>query len=266
MDAPGDRAVLKLEAVARALSQLAQVGAEAYANGGHRAEPIVVRHFTPGNAARYGWAPLSPSYAARKAAGLVHSAGGYHYLNPHQKAQVDLIRAIHDRARKRDFKAGKDDNAERRAELKDFASAQAKADKKHVEEAIGRYTQGRRGSKLHTTEAQSPLVFGASARGAESNLPMLVLTGKLREAVLSRQHPIKVEGNVAYIEFQVPQYAHYLQDGTDKMPRRSPVDPNEEDAAAVRAEMQKYLDAQLRTGGRVPVSQTSVPGMARTDD
>lgn len=67
MDQLTTRALRRLDAVANALEQLPRVGAQAYANGGGRAKPIVDRHFTPGNAQRYGWPPLSREYAMRKA-------------------------------------------------------------------------------------------------------------------------------------------------------------------------------------------------------
>lgn len=184
MDAPTLKTVAKLEAAANALAQLALVGAEAYANGGHRAEPIVAAHFTPGNQARYGWAPLSPSYAAWKAGAT------------------------------KDLKAGA--------------------------RAVG---------------SRVP-------RGA---LPMLVLTGKTREIILSRSHPIKLEGDTAFIHFRVMDYDRYLQDGTSKMPARSPVDPNESDAAQVRAEMQKYLAASLGTAKPIGVTN-AVPPAARATE
>lgn len=264
MDAMHISALRKLERAAKALEECAYVGADYYANGGHAARPGVAKHFTAGNHERYGWAPLSPSYAARKAAGLVHAAGGYHYLNPQQKAQVDLIRDIHQRAAKRSFGARKGDSEERRGDLKAFAKEQAKADKAHVESVIARYAGGRQGSKLATFKAQSPLIFGAGARTESTNLPMLVLTGVLRAAVTQQKHQITREGDTAWIIFDgLPEYAIYLHTGTDKMPKRSPVEPNAADAEEVRNAMQRYLDAQLGTGGNVAVSGSTIPGQAR---
>lgn len=59
--------VRSLAALAAFFRQLPTIGAEAYANGGLRGRPIVERHFTAGNQARYGWAALTPKYAAFKA-------------------------------------------------------------------------------------------------------------------------------------------------------------------------------------------------------
>lgn len=62
-------AIRRLSSLADAIEALPRIGAEAYADGGGRARPIVDRHFTAGNAARYGWAPLSREYALAKAKG-----------------------------------------------------------------------------------------------------------------------------------------------------------------------------------------------------
>ncbi len=100
------------------------------------------------------------------------------------------------------------------------------------------------------------------ARGASS--VMLVRTGALRSAVTGQGHQISQSGDVALVTFEnLPAYAIYLHEGTPKMPKRSPVEPSESDAAEIKAELEKYLSAQFGTGGGVPVSGSSVPNKAR---
>lgn len=60
-------ALRKLANARQALQNAVMAAAKEYANGGFRAAPIVRRHFTDGNAGRYGWPPLSARYAAVKA-------------------------------------------------------------------------------------------------------------------------------------------------------------------------------------------------------
>ena len=87
------------------------------------------------------------------------------------------------------------------------------------------------------------------------NAPMLVLTGRLRQAVTEKAHPVTVTPNGATVHFTgLPEYAAYLEDGTSKMPRRSPVHPNEDDRAQVVAVMRRHIDKYLGTQGIVPVA------------
>lgn len=178
------QALRTIEAAAAAVANLPLVGANAYANGMYRRDPIVSKHFTSGNQARYAWAHLSPGYALWK---------------------LGATRTI-------------------KATIKQSGNA--------------------------------------VPRGA---LPMLVLSGKMKAAVLSRNHRIQLEGDVAVITFgHLPAYALAHHQGNAKLPRRSPVAPNSIDLEEIRAEMAKYLDASLGTGGTVPQSLGWVPGTART--
>lgn len=81
-------------------------------------------------------------------------------------------------------------------------------------------------------------------------LPMLVASGQLRDDVSNKaNHRIAQTNDVAIITFgNLPEYAEFLQDGTDKMPARSPVDPNESDAKQVADVMLRYLSSALGTG------------------
>ncbi len=71
--------------------------------------------------------------------------------------------------------------------------------------------------------------------GSGKNLPILVLSGKLRSAILGRKHPITQFGDVAIIDFtDLPDYAEWHHTGTKRgLPKRSPVEPNEDDLARV---------------------------------
>lgn len=95
-------------------------------------------------------------------------------------------------------------------------------------------------------------------------LPMLVRSGKLREAVASRTHQILKQGDVAVIVFaNLPVYALAHHTGSGRLPKRSPVEPNEEDRDQVVKAMQRQLDVAIGTGGDVPIGVRDIPGQAR---
>lgn len=203
MDAITNRALKRIDAAANALEQLPMVGAQAYANGGGRARPIVDRHFTPGNAERYGWPPLSRDYAMAKA------------------GQAGALRA-------------------------------------------GMRKAGRTVSNIDKNVPFRSSTGTMSGEGTGPNLPMLVRTGETREAVNSRGHLVAVKGDIATITFRnLPKQAKWLHEGTARMPVRSPVEPNRLDAEEVKAEMRKFMDRVVGTGGEVAVSGDSVPDRAR---
>lgn len=73
----GTRAALStFVAMADALHRMPSILAKAYADGQNSTEPIVDQHFTPGNASRQGWPPLSRAYALAKARGLTKNRRG----------------------------------------------------------------------------------------------------------------------------------------------------------------------------------------------
>lgn len=146
-----------------------------YANGGFRARPIVYSHFTRGNQSRYGWAPLSPRYARRKA----------------------------------------------------------------------RQTKGlRKGMKA-----------AGKSVPAGAGLPMLVRTGALRDAITGGGATVRRTAPEAFvIEWaNDPHYATYLHNGTPKMPKRSPIEPNADDERQVIDAARRYLSAAVGTGGGVAI-------------
>lgn len=91
-------------------------------------------------------------------------------------------------------------------------------------------------------------------------LPMLVLTGALKDAITSGRAKIVKTGPGRYsIRWaNDPHYATYLHKGTPKMPKRSPVEPNAADMAAIWAAANRYLSGWIATGGAVP--QGGAPG------
>ena len=100
--------------------------------------------------------------------------------------------------------------------------------------------------------------------GSGTNLPMLVRSGKMRQAVLSRTHRILRSGDVGIAVFSnLPVYAVAHHRGTGRLSKRSPVEPNAEDRGEVLKVMQRQLDVAIGTGGDVPVSTRSIPGRAR---
>ncbi len=101
--------------------------------------------------------------------------------------------------------------------------------------------------------------------GTGTNLPMLVRSGHLRDAVVSATlHRIAVSGDTATVTFTgLPKYAQYHDKGTGKLPQRSPVLPNEADRQEILDHLNKIIDGL--TGGTkgVAVSGTTIPGAAR---
>jgi len=114
-------------------------------------------------------------------------------------------------------------------------------------------TRVRVDKNAHSTQVTAP------------NAPMLVLTGALRQAVTEQMHPITASESTAVCHFNnLPDYAEFLEDGTSKMPRRSPVHPNEDDREQVVAVMRRHLDAALATHGIVPISTPLADAGARS--
>lgn len=162
------------EGLARAIAAACQE----YGNGGFRGRPIVAKHFTKGNDARQGWAPLSPGYALWK-------SGATPALRKNMKAA------------KRSVPAGK-------------------------------------------------------------GLPMLVLTGAMRDAIARGGRAVVTR--VSWDKFvifwpDVPEYATYHHRGTPKMPKRSPVEMSAADKAEVIDAANRYLSLALAAGGAVPLGQ-----------
>ena len=75
-----DEKIRRMQQVAAALRTAAYAGANAYANGMAGEKPIVDRHFTAGNQARYGWAALSRDYFLAKQRGVRSKTKGGVYF------------------------------------------------------------------------------------------------------------------------------------------------------------------------------------------
>lgn len=191
---------------------------EEYANGGFRAEPIVKRHFTAGNQGRYGWKALSPDYAEWKAEGSTKMKGGVGFLN--EKAR-DGLKALR--------------KGLRRNKIKGAAAKQAQDD------YINKARNFRRASK-------------ADKAGA-GGLPMLVLTGSLRDNITAGRALIRQTGPSSFLITwaNIPTYAIYHHEGTGKMAKRSPIEPNDEDRKAVIDAARRHLRAALGMLGKVQV-------------
>jgi hypothetical protein len=212
---PTDPALLKrFPALRKALLESLRFGINEYANGGTRARPIVDAHFTAGNAERYGWAPLSAEYAARKAAGIVQGRRG---VGTYLDAAERTLSPEHQRE-------------------------------------LARHRGGSKLATIPTFHRASKAGQAAGLAGAfgssAGNLPMLVLFGDLRRAVNSRNHLVKVfENGRGVATFRgLPDYGLFHHLGAGKLPRRSPVEPNAEDREAVVEAMKRYLARTLRRG------------------
>jgi hypothetical protein len=86
-------------------------------------------------------------------------------------------------------------------------------------------------------------------------LPMLVLSGRLRDAITSGRATISKTGPETFIIVwpNDPPYAIYLHRGTPKMPKRSPVEPNAADQKQIIDAANRALSIALGTGGSVAV-------------
>ncbi len=120
------------------------------------------------------------------------------------------------------------------------------------------------GRTVSNAEPNSARRYGAFSGLKGGNLPTLVRTGALREAVTSRTHRVERQGDVAIIVFaNLPEYAIFHHTGAGRLPKRSPVEPSATDMAEVHAAMTQFLDRAIGTGQNVPVSGTTIPGVAR---
>ena len=251
----------KLEGTAKALETAAMAGAQFYANGTAAERPGVFKHFTAGNQARYGWAPLSHAYATEKAGGIVKSSPGAGlYVSAAGRGELRRLGSARaaELAQAKRLPAHLQPGAIKAINLR-YKRASATVFREH--------TQGRVAARLDQHQTHLPQfdrALGLLISG--ENLPMLVRTGRMRDAVTTLQHVIRQEGDTAFITFaNLPDYANYHQTGTSKMPRRSPVDPNELDAIEIHAAIQRHLDARLGTGSpAVPQTANAIPGAART--
>ena len=265
-----DAKIRRMQQVAAALRTAAYAGANAYANVMAGERPIVDRHFTAGNQQRYGWAPLSKDYFDRKAHGIASVNGAAFHLDSKQmkefknhKKELAKNASV--------YRPKKGDNEHTAGHFKNIYAGHLKDNRAKLGDFLRKLTAGRAGSKLDSraegrgiTGATS-LLFGAQAGVVSGkNLPMLVLSGALRSAVVGPRHSVTSAGDTAIIHFRgLPDYAEFLHDGTPRMPARSPVTPGPQDREEVIAAMSRDIDKAMRTGGAVPVSSGPIPGRAR---
>ena len=85
-------------------------------------------------------------------------------------------------------------------------------------------------------------------------LPMLVLTGALRDAITSGRAKIIKAGPGRYVIRWAndPHYAIYHHKGMGRNPKRSPVEPNAADMVQIWAAANRYLSGWIAAGGSVP--------------
>jgi hypothetical protein len=90
---------------------------------------------------------------------------------------------------------------------------------------------------------------------AGKGMPMLVLTGALRDAVTGGRAVVR---RLSYDRFVItwdglPDYATHLHTGTPRMPRRSPVDLSQSDKDQIIMAANRYLSLAVAAGGQVPL-------------
>ncbi len=214
----------RIKSTKTALRNAVIAACEEYANGGFRAEPIVYGHFTAGNQGRYSWPPLSPGYAAWKAGGTMKVAGGVGFLNKAGRKALAAFKAKIDTRRDMDPKVQKKINAEVNAK---------------VQKEAMKLRGFRRGSKKDG--------------GQKGGLPMLVLTGKLRDNITAGRAVIRQVGPESFTITwaNIPKYAIYHHTG-DGVPKRSPIAPNEADRKAFLDAATRHLRAAMGMLGTVP--------------
>lgn len=133
--------------------------------------------------------------------------------------------------------------------------------------AVAKLGNGRSGVKTDPKAEFQSSTGEMVGIGSGANLPMLVRSGDMREAITTIPHPIEAskDGSEVVIHFGpgAPAYAKLHATGAGRLPKRSPVEPNELDLAEVFGVISRHMSASMGTGGKVAVSSTSVPGTAR---
>ncbi len=113
---------------------------------------------------------------------------------------------------------------------------------------LSKHLKGRRGAKLDKSAEFSSGTGELVGIGSATNLPMLVNTGALRDAVENQAQIVPRGTEHVDIIFSVPDYGMFLHEGTGRMPKRSPVEPNNEDVETIRDEVQKQIDLAIGKG------------------
>ncbi len=87
------------------------------------------------------------------------------------------------------------------------------------------------------------------AKNTKKGTPMLTLTGETRKTVNSKTHTVTMRGGNALIIFRnLTEWATYLHEGTDRMPERSPVKPDDKDREQVIEHMKAYINRATGRG------------------
>jgi len=237
-----NKVLRKIAKAKQAVLDAVRHGAIMYANG-KGGRPIVDQHFTAGNQARYGWPPLSRAYFLWKQ-GLLKSRPVR--LNKAARSAIESVK-FHRRSMRRKLFKGRD--------KLDVVAARAvdkfdQETKRAVSEVTAKVTPKQaprtiaaKGVKLDKNAGfWSDLGDGKRGEGTAKNLPMLVLSGDLRKTANSKGHTVTMRGGDAVITFRnLTEYATYLHEGTPRMPKRSPVEPGEEDKRQVLEHMKAYI-------------------------
>ncbi len=87
--------------------------------------------------------------------------------------------------------------------------------------------------------------------GAGSTLPMLVRSGKMREAINTGGKIVRVSADQLRIVWEVAAYVAWHHTGGSKPgrpPKRSPIEPNEADVTEVREVVEQYVQQSIGNG------------------
>jgi hypothetical protein len=92
-------------------------------------------------------------------------------------------------------------------------------------------------------------------KAGAGGLPMLVLTGSLRDNITAGRAVIRQTGPNSFLITwaNIPAYSIFHHEGTGKMAKRSPIEPNDEDRKAVMDAARRHLRAALGMLGKVTV-------------
>ena len=107
-----------------------------------------------------------------------------------------------------------------------------------------RHVSARPGTRANRAVA----VATTAGRKIRGQLPILVRSGALRDAVAATPTFSPQGTDVVIIRWQLPDYAQAHDQGTGRMPQRRPVKPNESDRQKWLAEVRKLLRAATLRG------------------
>jgi hypothetical protein len=113
-----------------------------------------------------------------------------------------------------------------------------------------KYKQWKEGSKQVVKKRKAAIKASGRVVPKGAALPVLVLTGALRDAITAGRAEIKVAGpGLVMIRWRgLPKYARFHHEGGGNLPKRSPINPSPADQRQIVMAARRYLSAALKTG------------------